>query len=105
MAEAIIIMAEAIIVMAEAIIIMAESIIIMAESYFCRGSRPIRHIKFINKLLYDDFLNRIDLLLHINRDFSGAFIKNGCTILKIWGDKRNGGKHKKRLYESTDKVI
>jgi len=79
MAEAIIVMAEAIIVTAEAIIVMAkritvttEAIIIMAESYFHRGSGPIGHIKFKNKPLYDDIFNRIDLLLHINRDFSGG---------------------------------
>ncbi len=72
MAEAIIVMAEAIIVMAERIIVMAEAIIITTKSYFRRGSRPVGHIKFKNKLLYNDLLNRIDLLLHINRDFSGG---------------------------------
>jgi hypothetical protein len=89
-AEAIIVMAEAIIVMAEAIIVTTESIIIMVESYFHGGSRPIGVIKFKNKPLYDDLFNRIDLLLHINQDFSGAFIKNGCTLLKILGYKRVG---------------
>ena len=85
MAETIIVTAEAIIVTAETIIVTAEAIIVMAESYFRRGSRPVGHIKFKNKLPYDDFFNRIDLLLHINRDFSGEFIKNGCTILKNFG--------------------
>jgi len=71
-AEAIIVMAEAIIVMAESITVTTEAIIIMAESYFHRGSRPVGHIKFKNKPLYDDIFNRIDLLLHINWDFSGG---------------------------------
>jgi len=71
-AEAIIVTTESIIVTTEAIIVTTESIIIIVESYFHGGSRPIGHIKFKNKLLYDDFFSRIDLLLHINRDFSGG---------------------------------
>ena len=71
-AESIIVMAESIIVMAEAIIVTTESIIIMVESYFRQGSRPVGHIKFKNKLPYDDLFNRIDLLLHIDLDFSGG---------------------------------
>jgi len=72
MAEAIIVMADAIIVTADAIIVMTDAIIVTAESYFCQGSRSVGHIKYKNKLLYDDLFNRIDLLLHINQDFSGG---------------------------------
>jgi len=74
-ADAIIVTADAIIVTADAIIVTADAIIVMAELYFRWGFKPTGHIKLKNKLPYDDLFNRIDLLLHINQDFSGAFIK------------------------------